>query len=63
MQPREVIRRIKADGWYELPGKRTSHKQFKHPTKPGKATVAMYPGDISLPTLKEIEQQTGVRLT
>jgi predicted RNA binding protein YcfA (HicA-like mRNA interferase family) len=63
MKPREVIRLIKADGWYELPGKRSSHKQFKHPTKHGKTTVAMHPGDIPLPTLKEIEQQSGVKLT
>ncbi|MDR3174927.1 MAG: type II toxin-antitoxin system HicA family toxin [Desulfovibrio sp.] len=63
MKSKEVIRRIKADGWYELPGKRTSHKQFKHPTKQGKTTVAMHSGDIPLPTLKEIEQQSGVKLT
>jgi predicted RNA binding protein YcfA (HicA-like mRNA interferase family) len=63
MKPREVIRQIKADGWYELPGKHTSHKQFKHPAKQGKTTVAMHPGDIPLPTLKAIEQQSGVKLT
>jgi len=62
MKPREVIQRLKADGWYELPGKRTSHKQFKHPTKPGKVTVAIHPGDIPPPTLKIIEKQSDVKM-
>lgn len=62
MKPKEVIQRLKDDGWYELPGKRTSHKQFKHPTKPGKTTVAMHPGDIPPPTLKLIEKQSGVKM-
>jgi len=46
MTSKEVIQRLKMDGWYELPGKKTGHKQFKHPTKPGKTTVSMHPGDI-----------------
>jgi predicted RNA binding protein YcfA (HicA-like mRNA interferase family) len=63
MRPDEVIKRLNADGWFALPGKRTSHKQFKHPTKAGKVTVAMHRGDIPLPTLKDIEKQSGVKLT
>jgi len=62
MTAKEVIKRLKADGWYELPGKKTSHKQFKHPTKPGKTTVAMHPGDIPRWTLKKIEEQSGVSM-
>ena len=62
MRSNEVIRRLKADGWEELPGKKTSHKQFKHPTKPGKVTVQMHPGDIPLPTLRSIEKQSGVSM-
>ena len=62
MKPNEVIKKIKADGWYELRGGRTSHKQFKHPTKNGKVTVSMHPGDIPPPTLKSIEKQAGVKL-
>lgn len=30
---------LHADGWYEVPG--GSHRNFKHPTKPGKAQVSM----------------------
>ena len=38
---REVIEMLKADGWIELKSGQTSgdHRQFKHPTKPGKVTV------------------------
>ena len=62
MKAKEVIQRLKADGWFELTGKPTGHKQFKHPSKPGKVTVAMHSGDIALPTLKSIEKQSGVKM-
>ncbi|MDR2488215.1 MAG: type II toxin-antitoxin system HicA family toxin [Desulfovibrio sp.] len=62
MTAREVIQRLKADRWYELPGKKTGHKQFKHPSKPGKVTVSMHSGDIPKWTLKKIEEQSGVSM-
>jgi len=63
MKPVEVVRRLKAAGWYELPGKKTSHKQFKHPTTPGKVTVPSHKGrDINPFTLKNIELQSGVSM-
>lgn len=61
MTPREVIKKLKEDGWYELPGKSTGHKHFKHPTKPGKVTVPVHPGDILKGTLKRIEKQAGIK--
>jgi len=60
MKARDVVQRLKADGWCELPGKRTSHKQFKHPAKSGKVTVPTHPGDIEPWVLKNIEKQSGV---
>jgi len=60
MRVNEVIKRLCADGWYELPGKATSHIQLKHPTKPGKVTVANHPGDIPPFTLKSIWKQAGI---
>ena len=63
MKPREVQRRLEADGWRELPGGKTSHKQFKHPEKPGKVTVPFHPGDINPVTLKTIEKQSGVSMS
>lgn len=34
----EVINLLKQDGWY-LAYTKGDHRQFKHPTKPGKVTV------------------------
>ena len=58
---REVIARIKADGWYH-DGTTGDHYHFKHPTKPGKVTVAHPNKDIPIGTLKSIERQSGVKL-
>ena len=56
---REVIRLLKADGWFES-GCDGDHHQYKHPTKKGKVTVTHPVKDIPLPTLKSIEKQSGV---
>ena len=39
---REIIGLIEDDGW-RLSGQRGSHRQYEHPTKPGKVTVAGKP--------------------
>ena len=62
MTAREVVQRLKADGWYELPGRKSGHKQLKHPAKQGKTTVPMHPGDVPRGTLRKIEEQTGVNM-
>jgi predicted RNA binding protein YcfA (HicA-like mRNA interferase family) len=61
MDSKTVIKAIEADGWYEV-GQKGSHKQFKHPSKPGKATVPHPERDIPIGTLKSIARQTGVKL-
>jgi predicted RNA binding protein YcfA (HicA-like mRNA interferase family) len=38
MKVREVIRMLEQDGWY-LDRTRGSHRQYKHPKKPGLVTV------------------------
>jgi predicted RNA binding protein YcfA (HicA-like mRNA interferase family) len=58
---REIIRRLRADGWYEV-AQGGSHKQFKHPTKPGRVTVPHPSRSIPIGTLKSIEKQAGIRL-
>jgi len=59
---RDVIKRIEADGWRLLPGKRTSHRQYKHPVKPGKVTVPAHDSDELHPkTLKSIWEQAGIQ--
>ncbi|MCL2767030.1 MAG: type II toxin-antitoxin system HicA family toxin [Peptococcaceae bacterium] len=60
MKVNEVLKRLRADGWYELPRKATSHIQLKHPIKLGKVTVANHPGDIPPFTLKSIWKQAGI---
>jgi predicted RNA binding protein YcfA (HicA-like mRNA interferase family) len=39
MKVKEIIKEIEADGWREA-ATSGSHRQFKHPTKPGRVTVA-----------------------
>ena len=63
MKAKEVQRRLEADGWVQEPGKKTSHKHFKHPAKPGKVTVPFHPGDVNPITLKNIEKQSGVSMS
>lgn len=55
-----MIKVIQQDGWY-LMSQRGSHRQFKHPTKKGRVTVAGKPSDEIAPgTLKSILKQAGL---
>lgn len=62
MRVRDVVKALKQDGWVEQPRKGTSHRQFKHPTKPGKVTVTDHPRDLSLLEIASIEKQSGLKL-
>ena len=57
---REIIRQLKADGWY-LVNTIGSHHQFKHPVKKGRTTVKHPDKDIPLQTLKMIEKQSELK--
>ncbi len=61
MNSREVIKKLTADGWFEV-AQVGSHKQFKHPTKPGRVTVVSPSRDIPKGTLKSIAKQAGIDL-
>lgn len=61
MTPREVIRALKQDGWYEVKG-RGSHRNFRHPTKIGKVTVPYHQGDLPEGTLRSIERLAKLEL-
>jgi predicted RNA binding protein YcfA (HicA-like mRNA interferase family) len=39
MKVKEAIRLTESDGWYQVTQK-GSHRQFKHPTKKGRVTIA-----------------------
>ena len=58
---REIIRRLKQDGWFEV-AHVGSHKQFKHASKPGRVPVPPPRRDVPAGTLRSIEKQAGIRL-
>jgi len=56
----DMLRLLADDGWYRV-AIRGSHRQFKHPWKPGRVTVAGKPGDeLERGTLKSILKQAGL---
>jgi predicted RNA binding protein YcfA (HicA-like mRNA interferase family) len=57
---RDIISALQADGWFEV-NHVGSHKQFKHPTKPGRVTVVYPSRDIPPGTLRSIEKQSGLK--
>ena len=58
---REVLKALKADGWYEVACD-GDHHQFKHPTKKGRVTLTHPRKNIPIKTLKSIEKQSGIVL-
>ncbi len=58
---REIIRRLEAEGWY-LHSQWGSHRQYKHPTKPGKVTVSGKPNvEVPEATWLSIQRQADWR--
>jgi predicted RNA binding protein YcfA (HicA-like mRNA interferase family) len=60
MKVRDAIKMIENAGWQYL---RTagSHRQYRHPDKAGRVTIAGHPSDELAPkTLKSIRQQAGL---
>ena len=60
MGSRELIKKIEADGWYEVV-QRGSHKQFKHAVKPGKVTIPHPVKDMPIGTVASILKQAGLQ--
>lgn len=57
----DILRMLDDDGWV-LVGTRGSHRQFKHPAKPGRVTVHGRPNDDIAPgTLNSIMKQSGLK--
>lgn len=56
MKVREVVRMLERDGW-TLVAQRGGHRQFRHPTKPGRVTVAGNLGQAMAGTLANILRQ------
>jgi predicted RNA binding protein YcfA (HicA-like mRNA interferase family) len=63
MKVDEAIRLVEKDGWYRV-AMRGSHRQYKHPTKLGRVTIAGKPSDTLAPgTLNSILKQAGLKET
>jgi predicted RNA binding protein YcfA (HicA-like mRNA interferase family) len=61
MKVREAIRLIEEDGWF-LVATRGSHRQYKHPTRFGRVTIAGKPSDdLAKGTTNSILKQAGLK--
>ena len=61
MKVRDIIRALKADGWH-LVATKGSHRQYKHPTEPGRVTVAGHPNhDLAPGTVNSILKQAQLK--
>ena len=61
MKIKEVLKLIEKDGWFQV-AQKGSHKQFKHPQKTGRATIAGKPSDdIDKGTLNSILKQAKLK--
>lgn len=56
--PKEVVRRLLADGWTERKGK-GDHRNFVKPGRPVVVTVDMGVREIPIGTLRNIYRQAG----
>ena len=61
MRSGEILKKLVKDGWFEV-RQSGSHKQLRHPTKPGTVTVPHPKAEMAIGTIKSIERQSGVRL-
>jgi predicted RNA binding protein YcfA (HicA-like mRNA interferase family) len=57
----DMLRRLVDDGW-EQKAQKGSHRQFKHPTKPGRVTLAgKLSDDLAPGTLDSVLKQAGLK--
>ena len=60
MKVRDLLKMLRSEGWV-LRNQEGSHRQFVHPDKPGKVTVAGHESDEVPPkTLKSIIKQADI---
>ncbi|HWR59401.1 MAG TPA: type II toxin-antitoxin system HicA family toxin [Thermodesulfovibrionales bacterium] len=61
MKVRDIIKLIETDGWYIVVTK-GSHRQYKHPSKQGRVTIAGHSNDDLAPgTLNSILKQAKLK--
>ena len=60
MRFREITRVVERDGWVKV-AQKGSHRQYRHPAKPGRVTIAGKPNDDVPPGIqKSILRQAGL---
>jgi len=63
MKVRDIIKLIEADGWYIVVTK-GSHRQYKHPKKLGRVTIAGHPSDeMATGTMNSVLKQAQLKNT
>lgn len=61
MKIKEVLKLIEKDGWFQV-AQKGNHRQFKHPQKTGRVTIAGKPSDdIDKGTLNSILKQAKLK--
>jgi predicted RNA binding protein YcfA (HicA-like mRNA interferase family) len=61
MKVRDLMKLIEKDGWYVV-ATRGSHRQYKHPEKVGRVTIAGHPADDVAPgTLNSVLKQARLK--
>ena len=59
MRAKDLEKILKDDGWI-FKAQRGSHRQYVHPSKPGKVTVPWHKGDLDIGTARSILRQAGL---
>ena len=55
-----MIKLVEGDGWEQV-GRAGSHRQYEHPSKPGRVTISGKPsGDVHPKTERSILRQAGL---
>ena len=61
LKPKEMEKIILADGW-RLKSQEGSHRNYTHPTKPGKVTIPFHQGkELNKKTENSIRRQAGLK--
>ena len=61
MKVKEAIKLLEGGGWEQV-RQRGTHRQFRHPSKPGTVTVAgKMSGDLKKGTWASIQRQAGLK--
>jgi len=63
MNTRQIIKLVTDDGWSEIKTGGGSHRQYRHPVKPGKVTIPFHGAnkDVDPWIVKSIKKQAGLQ--